>query len=260
MLFFTHKSPAKFGIILFCLLIFSVNCRTKREINADLNNQMPKKILWAWERPEDLRFIDTKEIGVAFLAQTLFLQNEEIIFKPRRQPLEIAPDTYLIAVTRIETSKIGGKRPTFSPSQVEKIVNLVKNTLERPNVKAVQIDFDAVGSERKFYGEFITKLKNRLPNYTPLTMTALASWCVGDAWFNDFPVDEAVPMAFEMGADNDKIRSFLSDGNDWREPLCRGSYGISIDEPLNVNFKPNRRFYYFKSKAWEKSDLEKLVN
>lgn len=260
MLFFKHSSAAKFGIILFCLLTFFVNCRTKREINTELNSQLPKKILWAWERPEDLRFIDTKEIGVAFLAQTLFLQNEEIIFKPRRQPLEIAPETYLIAVTRIETSKIGGKRPTFSPSQVEKIVNLVKNTLERPNVKAVQIDFDAVGSERKFYGELMTKLKNRLPNYTPLTMTALASWCVGDAWFNDFPVDEAVPMAFEMGADNDKIRSFLSDGNDWREPLCRGSYGISVDEPLNVNFKPNRRFYYFKSKAWEKSDLEKLVN
>ncbi|MET0752737.1 MAG: hypothetical protein ABWZ66_05165, partial [Pyrinomonadaceae bacterium] len=150
---------------------------------------MPKKILWAWERPEDLRFIDTKEIGVAFLAQTLFLQNEEIIFKPRRQPLEIAPDTYLIAVTRIETSKIGGKRPAFSPSQVEKIVNLVKNTLERPGVKAVQIDFDAGGSQRKFSVDFITKLKYRLPNYTPLTMTALASWCVGDAWFNDFPVD-----------------------------------------------------------------------
>jgi hypothetical protein len=242
------------------LLAFFTNCRTKREINPQLNDKMPKKILWAWERPEDLRFIDTKEIGVAYLAQTLFLQNEEIVFKPRRQPLEIAPETYLIAVTRIETSKIGGKRPTFSPSQVEKIVNLVKNTLERPNVKAVQIDFDAVGSERKFYREFITKLKNRLPDNTPLTMTALASWCVGDAWFNDFPVDEAVPMAFEMGADSDKIRSFLMNENDWREPLCRGSYGISIDEPLSVKFKPNRRFYYFKSKAWEKSDLEKLVN
>lgn len=219
---------------------------------------MPPKILWAWERAEDLRFVDTDQFGVAFLAQTLFLQNEEIIYKPRRQPLEIAPGTYLIAVTRIETSKEGGKRPTFSSSQVEKIVALVKNTLERPNVRAVQIDYDAVGSERKFYRELMTKLKNRLPGDTPLTMTALASWCAGDAWFNDFPVDEAVPMAFEMGADDDRVRSFLAAGNDWREPLCKGSYGISVDEPLNVDFKPNRRFYYFKSKAWEKSDIPKI--
>ena len=89
-------------------------------------------------------------------------------------------------------------------------------------------------------------------------MTALASWCVGDAWFNDFPVDEAVPMAFEMGADNERIRDFLITGNDWREPLCRGSYGIAVDEPLKVTFKSNRRFFYFKSKAWEEADLEKL--
>jgi hypothetical protein len=248
---------SKLGVLF--LLFFALcqpACKNQNQIRQ--NALMPPKILWAWERPEDLRFIDTNEIGVAFLAQTLFLQNEEIIYKPRRQPLEIAPETYLIAVTRIETSKEGGHRPPFSPSQVEKIVNLVKNTLERPNVKAVQIDFDAVGSERKFYRELMNELKYRLPGNTPLTMTALASWCVGDAWFNDFPVDEAVPMAFEMGADSDRIRSFLADENDWREPLCKGSYGISVDEPLRVNFKPNRRFYYFKSKAWEKSDLEKI--
>ena len=76
--------------------------------------------------------------------------------------------------------------------------------------------------------------------------------------FNDFPIDEAVPMAFQMGADNERIRSFLSAGNDWREPLCRGSYGISTDEPLKINFKSNRRFYYFNPKPWKKSDLENL--
>jgi hypothetical protein len=258
MIFFARSKKLKFGFCLFCIFVFLTGCQSKREVNPRLNNEMPKKILWAWERPEDLRFIDTNQFGAAYLAQTLFLQNDEIIFKPRRQPLEISPETYLIAVTRIETSKIGGKRPAFNTSQLEKMVDLIKNTIQRPNVKAVQIDFDAVGSERKFYRDFIVKLKNSLPENFPLTMTALASWCVGDEWFNDFPVDEAVPMAFEMGADNDKIRSFLSVGNDWREPLCRGSYGISVEEPLNVDFKPNRRFYYFKSKAWEKADLEKL--
>ena len=253
--FFASKF-VKFGLLF--LLICGAGCSAKREVNAALNDTMPKKILWAWERPEDLRFVDSNEFGVAFLAQTLFLESGEVVYKPRRQPLEVAPETYMIAVTRIETSKIGGKRPTFSPDQTEKLVNLVKNTLELPNVKAVQIDFDAMGSERKFYREFIKKLRNRLPNDFPLTMTALASWCVGDAWFNDFPVDEAVPMAFQMGADNEKIRAFLADGSDWREPLCRGSYGLSVDEPLNASFETERRFYYFKSSAWKKEDLEKI--
>ena len=89
-------------------------------------------------------------------------------------------------------------------------------------------------------------------------MTSLASWCTGDAWFNNFPVDEAVPMAFQMGADTEKIKRYLANGNDWDEPLCRGSYGISVEEPLNAELKPERRVYYFKSTSWNKADIELL--
>ena len=79
-------------------------------------------------------------------------------------------------------------------------------------------------------------------------------------WFNDFPVDEAVPMAFRMGADDEKIRAFLASGADWKEPLCRGSYGVSLLEPLNINFKSNRRVYYFNERGWKKSDADQILN
>ena len=259
--YFITKFMAQRNILFLFVIIFSLAafaCASKNTVNPNLSNEMPANILWAWERAEDLRFLDANKFGVAFLAQTLILESDEIIYKPRRQPLEISENIYTIAVTRIETSKTGGKRPTFSAAQQTKIVELIKNTLARPNVRAVQIDFDAVASERKFYRALMNELKTALPEKTPLTMTSLASWCVGDAWFNDFPVDEAVPMVFEMGADAEKIRSFLANGNDWREPLCRGSYGFSVDEPNNFNLQPNRRIYYFKSSAWNKSDLEKL--
>ena len=65
-------------------------------------------------------------------------------------------------------------------------------------------------------------------------------------------------MAFEMGADDAAIRDFLKKGNDWNEPLCRGSYGVSVDDPLLINFKPNRRIFYFKNSAWTAADIEKL--
>lgn len=239
------------------LLFFNQNCRRNTKTYPTPNNEMPNKILWAWERAEDLRFLDADKFGVAFLAQTVTLKNAEVILNSRRQSLQIAPNTYLIAVTRIETDK-KSVRADLSVGQQEKVVFLIKKTLELPNVKAVQIDFDATVSERDFYRKIVTSLKNQLPENTPLTMTALASWCVGDAWFSDFPIDEAVPMAFDMGADNQTVRDFLTNGNDWREPLCRGSYGIAVDEPLKIKFQPNRRFFYFKSKAWEKSDAEKL--
>ncbi len=252
-----RQKPKTF-ILIFVFLAVNFACQSKNQVNEKLNSEMPPKILWAWERPEDLRFLDPQKFGVAFLAQTLTLQQDEVVFRPRRQPLELPADIYLIAVTRIETQKETAKRPALSDEQRNKIVNLVKKTLDLPNVKAVQIDFDVVVSERGFYRELMKELRQNLPGNTPLTMTSLASWCIGDSWFNDFPVDEAVPMAFVMGADDKTVRSFLAKDNDWREPLCRGSYGISIDEPLEINFKPNRRVYYFKSKSWDKADLDKL--
>jgi len=222
---------------------------------------MPQKIVWAWERPEDLRFIDPKEYGVAFLAQTILLEKENVAPKPRRQPLEVAPGTYLIAVTRIETKKGAAERPFFFPEMVNKVARLMLNSLDLPNVKAIQIDFDAVVSERDFYKHLVTQLRQTLDEKTagsvhvPLTMTSLASWCTGDAWFNDFPVDEAVPMVFQMGADAENIKNYLRNGNDWREPLCRGSYGISLEEGRFDGIKPGRRTYLFKNSAWNTSDL-----
>lgn len=244
--------------------ILFLNCQPKNQVNPRLDDEMPKKILWAWERPEDLRFIDTNEYGVAFLAQTLFLETNRVIPKPRRQPLELAPKTYLIAVTRIETYKDLDKRPTLDDEMVNKTATLITKTLELPDVRAVQVDFDAVVSEREFYRQLITALRNELDKAAdksvrvPLTMTSLASWCTGDAWFNDFPVDEAVPMAFQMGADSEKIKTYLKNGNDWQEPLCRGSYGISLDEKKFDGMKDGRRMYYFKSSPWIASDIAEL--
>ena len=238
----------------FTFLLFFINCGPRNQVNPNLTSTMPPKILWAWERPEDLRFIDPKEFGVAFLAQTIFLEKDGVLPKLRRQPLEVSPGTYIIAVTRIETNKDGTKQPTFTPEMVNKVAALVKTTLELPDVKAVQIDFDAVVSERAFYRSMINELKSQLPPETPLTMTSLASWCTGDAWFNDFPVDEAVPMVFQMGADEAKIKTYLRNGNDWIEPLCRGSYGLSVDEPKIEGMKPGRRIYLFKNTAWAKAD------
>ena len=242
-------------IILLCSL---AGCGAKNQVNADLSTSMPQKIIWAWERPEDLRFLDAKEYGVAFLAQTIFLEKDSVILRQRRQPLEVSPGTYMIAVTRIETNKDGTKRPTFDAEMVAQTVKLIQNTLDLADVKGVQIDFDAVSSERAFYRSVVTELKKQLPVETPLTMTSLASWCTGDSWFNDFPVDEAVPMAFQMGADEAKIKTYLRNGNDWNEPLCRGSYGISIDDPLKVELKPNRRIYYFSNNAWRAPDIRSL--
>lgn len=257
-----HSHPMRGHQILILFVMASVllmGCRPKvNVVNSAVTSAMPAKILWAWERSENLSFLDPGEFGVAFLAQTIHLEKVDVRPDRRRQPLEVAPGTYMIAVTRIETQKDNFRRPVFDAKMVSEVVSLIRGTLDLPNVKGVQVDFDAMASERTFYRSMMNELRKQMPDDTPLTMTSLASWCTGDAWFNDFPVDEAVPMVFVMGADTAQVRTYLRNGSDWREPLCRGSYGVSVDEPRVDGMKSGRRMYYFKNTSWDRSDLSKL--
>ncbi len=240
-------------VSLLLILTFVSACQRTSETDS------PQIILWAWERPENLEFIETSKIAVAFLAQTIELNGDKVEIRRRRQPLKVPPETKMIAVTRIETNK-KGQKATLSGLQRQEILRLLLATLKLNNVSEVQLDFDVTTSEREFYRQLLQELRPQLPSNIGLTITALASWCSSDKWMKDLPIDEAVPMAFEMGADDKTIRNFLASGEDWSEPLCRHSYGISVNEPLKINFKPNRKFYLFNSNpnGWKKSDLEHL--
>ncbi|QQS42108.1 MAG: hypothetical protein IPM63_03960 [Acidobacteriota bacterium] len=220
---------------------------------------VPQRMLWAWERPEDLRFIDRDTTGVAFLAQTITLEGSDVIFRGRRQPLQIPEGTYVMAVTRVETSKTRGGRAEMNDEQMRRTAGLIARSAGLPNVQSVQVDFDAVVSERDFYRKLLERLRKDLPADMPLSITSLASWCVGDRWFGELPVDEVVPMAFEMGTDEHKIRSFLKDGNDWTSPACRESYGLLAGDDLLDSVDDSRRIYFFKRSAWEPKDAEKLA-
>ncbi len=215
----------------------------------------PPAMLWAWERNEDLRFINSDAIGVAYLAQTLSLTRDKVILIPRRQPLKINSGTFLIAVTRIETY-----RPNFafSKSQLNETAKLIVKSSLHKDVKGIQIDFDVKVSEREFYKKLLVRVRENLVKDKTLSITALASFCVGDRWMEGLPIDEAVPMLFEMGADSWQITRRLKSGKDFAVPLCKMSYGLAIYEPHNIKFKQKRTIYYFNSNPWKPADLEKL--
>jgi hypothetical protein len=219
---------------------------------------LPPVILWAWERPENLEFLDSQRFGVAFLAQTLTLTADDVVLNPRHQPLKVAPATTVIAVTRVESQKKTGQKAGLTPAQRERLVTLIARTHELHNVSAIQVDFDAVVSERDFYRSVLEDLRQKIPADVSLSMTALASFCIGDRWLADLPVDEAVPMIFRMGADDKRIKSFLIDGNDFPEARCQTSYGIALDEPIAMRFAEKRRLYVFDEHAWTEKDVALL--
>ncbi len=160
---------------------------------------LPHIILWAWERPEKLDFIEKDEAGIAFLAKTLYLRGERVVSRPRLQPLLVSPGVALVAVARIEPS--ASEPASLSPAQMESAAHEIAELAKLPNVVTVQVDFDARTSERAFYSELLIHVRQALPATMALSITALASWCKGDNWLDSLPINEAIPMLFRMGID-----------------------------------------------------------
>jgi hypothetical protein len=250
----------------------------------DRLNLLPLIIFWAWERPEDLRFLNPRQSGVAFLAKTIYLQPTSgaaknlasgVVVRPRLQPLRIAPKTVLIAVVRIETPKNGSRSimAAITPDQRVAVAAEIAASQSIPGVLAVQIDFDATLHERSFYSALLQDVRRRLPSSIPLTVTALASWCMGDPWLTQLPpgtIDEAVPMLFRMGVDAANVAGFLHSSGEFPVPACQGSLGLSTDEPVSHELLTNhlagtpsgwhaKRIYLFAPRAWTPSGVDSVL-
>jgi hypothetical protein len=217
---------------------------------TDPLSEAPEVILWAWERPEDLRPVAAHRAGVAVLAGTVTLRGAEAVARPRMQPLQVAEGAWLMAVTRVEVD--AGASPLLSEEQRQAAAAAIAASASLKGVRAVQVDFDATASQRSFYRSLLGDLRARLPKGMPLSVTALASWCIGDPWIAGLPVDEAVPMLFQMGPDGPEARRLLERNHDFRLPVCRLSIGISTDEPLPAR-PPRRRTYIFHSRSWDRA-------
>jgi hypothetical protein len=224
----------------------------------------PYLLLWAWERPESISFVNSKEIGVAFLAESIFLDRQPVL-RPRLQPLRVGPKTPLTAVVRLEITPRTPK--AFDPSYTSTVAQWIVTVAHEPQVEAVQIDFDATQSQRDFYRALLAAVRPLLPTGMQLSITALGSWCLGDDWLSGLPIDEAVPMLFRMGVDRENILHALAAGDDFREPLCRTSLGVSTDEPWPEipdqpfsakNWWAGRRVYVFNPHPWTKASFEAI--
>lgn len=217
---------------------------------------LPQIMIWAWERPEDLRSLPAGRVGVSFLAATVTLSADQVSVQPRRNDLRVASGTTLVACVRIEVD--AQHPPALSSGQMAAASAAIAAATSIAGVSALQVDFDATTSERAFYARLLRDLRRGLPPAMPLSITALASWCMDDPWVAGLPVDEAVPMLFRMGPDAADVRVLLAQGRDFSLPVCRESIGISTDERL-INLPAGRRRYVFSPEGWSESAIHALL-
>ena len=225
---------------------------TERRVRMD---RLPHVMLWAWERREDLSFIDPGKQGVAVLAGTVFLSGDEVAARPRFQPLRTPPGTVLIEVVRVQ---VDHARPiSLSAGQRVRAAQAIEH-LVRGGIAALQIDFDAARSQRRFYRELLFDLRQHLPATLPLSITAIASWCIHDDWLATLPIDEAVPMLFRMGPDAGRVRDYLARGGDFPLAVARGSRGVASDETL-PHLPRGRRVYIFSPHQWSRQQAARMI-
>ncbi|MDE3195084.1 MAG: hypothetical protein KGN84_01985 [Acidobacteriota bacterium] len=202
----------------------------------------PRFVLWAWERPEDLSFVDPSNTGVAYLAATVtLLADGQAAVHGRHQPLFVPPRTSQTAVIRIESPE-----RYLSPNPRELALILARIAVDQ-HAAAIQIDFDARASERSFYKSLLGEL--RQSTRLPLGITALASWCNADGWLDSLPISEAVPMFFRMGRNEYRSMRVAA-------PVCRTSVGLSTDELWPA--PRSARTYIFNPHSWTRADYEQV--
>src|SRR5262245_17090059 len=125
------RAASRFAALAALALLAASSCNRR----PDPLPGFPRVMLWAWERPERLQFVDSRLAGVAFLARSISWRDGQVMSRPRYQPLVVNPDAVLMAVARLESN--GGPMP--DPESL--IPDLLKATRE-PRVRALEIDFD----------------------------------------------------------------------------------------------------------------------
>ena len=148
--------------------------------------------------------------------------------------------------------------PTLSVSQRVRAARIIAG-FANASTAAIQIDFDALRSERGFYRDLLGDLRSRLPASIPLSMTALASWCLDDDWISGLPVDEAVPMLYRMGPDARAITTYLRGGGEFGPSSSRNSVGLSLDAQIAGLSSAGKRVYLFSPHPWTAETVRNAI-
>ncbi|MFT4252081.1 MAG: hypothetical protein QM608_06325 [Caulobacter sp.] len=208
-------------------------------------------VVWAWERPEDLRFLgDQAEVAV----QTGFveLSGGSVMSRGRRFPLRVGrPPSSAVVHVQIDPALPLDWTPVLRARTAAAILHYAAAI----PAERVQVDFEVRASQRQVLLDVLTDVRAGLPRGTLLSMTALASWCDTESWLEQAPVDEVVPMLFRMTEGGEPLRERLARGGDFRNPKCRTALALATDTPI-VRAPPGRRVYLFAPRSWSEADFE----
>jgi hypothetical protein len=156
----------------------------------------PVIVLWAWERPEDLRFAGP-DFGVAVLAGSVVLAGQTVRVAGRRYPALTLPRQRIVGVVHVEIDR---REPlVWSPSQREAAIARILELADNPRFDEIQIDFEVRASERQALLDVLRAVRATLPAGRELSMTALARGATPSAGWVPLRSRRLCRCCFEWG-------------------------------------------------------------
>jgi len=219
----------------------------------------PQLVVWAWERPEDLRFLPA-DVEIAVQTGFVELHGDHLFARARRFPLMAADRQVATALVHVQ---IDHRQPLrWTPDLRRQLADAVIRLASSAHADRLQLDFEVRASERQVLLDLTGDLRQRLPAGHRLSMTALAAWCDTEDWVRQAGADEVAPMLFRMGPKGEALKSRLAGGGDFSNPECRKAFAVSVDAPLvraPVDGEGGpRRIYLFSPRSWTATDFENL--
>ena len=228
----------------------------------------PPLILWSWQHNDDLSYLDISKAGVAYFVGRYVIDGDSCIFERSLSRIKLPENIYRVAALRLDIKKLDpAKSEALTESLSSKIVAVALDNPEK--IAALQIDFDARASERKFYTLLLRKVRTKLPSPVRISITALASWCLGDNWLTGsrMPFDEVVPMLFSLGQGQRQVTNLLLKGQALSPRLFGGRLapGLSINEPdffalLGARLHQYKRLYVFSARGWNRAAFKSALS
>jgi len=215
----------------------------------------PRAWIWAWERPEDLRFLGGRpDVGVAVLARTVTVGDAGVVVHRRAQPALLAEGTPRAAVVRVELLRGSSRFEAHGRALAEAILEGARDV---PG-DLLQIDFDAPPRAWPLYREVLAEVRRGVRPGMVVSITAIAAWCARAVPVVE-PDDDVlvVPMLFAMGADAPRVHLALAARGDFADPRCRRALGVMAGEARPR--LPQRPIWIFSRRALGPADLSALT-
>jgi hypothetical protein len=242
----------------YILIFFSVFLLT----SCQQHSPLPPLMLWVWQAPQDLRGLDAQKIGVAVYVGTITINAFDVSTKANSARMIIPDHLYKMAVVHINV--IPYRKAVLDQNVINKVVANILLLFHNSNMPALQLDFSATNSQRDFYAQVIRQVKQQLDPKVYLSITALASWCVGDRWIAEqrLPVDLVVPMYFSLAQKPwDKFRfvqGFPSRMNALA-PECRNAIGVATFETWNLPLHADVPVFVFTRGSWTREKIKEAI-